>query len=223
MSVTVAVSTVADGSMHNRHDPLDPIVTNNRRMFLEKNGMSIATATRFNIDYNRTNYCQYTTIDAAAYGHGMSDNNAIMADALITTTPGQTLFLPVADCIGAVIYDPHNEVVMLVHLGRHSLEQQGGVVAVQHLVDAYKSAPRELQVWLTPAPGKGSYPIWKLDNKGMKEATLEQLQTAGILLDNIHDNPADTTKDAQYFSYSAFLKNEKSQDGDHSIAVILNG
>lgn len=222
MSITVAISTVADGTMYNRRNALDPVAIQNRDSFLQHHTMSIEAATRPKVDYSRTNYCEYKVVDATTYGRGMKNEDGIVADALITTTPGHTLFLPVADCVGVAIYDPTNEVLMVAHLGRHSLEQHGGTTAIQHLVTLYGSTPSELLVWLTPAPSKEAYPIWKLDNKGMKEATFEQLTTAGIALSNIIDNPADTTKDPNYFSYSEFLKGNKAEDGDHAIAAMIS-
>ena len=227
-SINVALSTVDDGSMYNRHDMLDETVINNRRRFLEKHGMNFDTTTRVSTNLleratitHDTNFLRFEYIDSTHAGDGISGQETIVADALITDQPGLALMLPVADCVGAVFFDPVHSVLMVSHLGRHSLEQQGALRSVQHLTEHYQSNPTDIQVWLTPAPGKESYQIWALDNKGMKEATFEQLAEAGILKANITDDPRDTATDPTFYSYSEFLKGNRKEDGDHMIAAII--
>lgn len=217
----VAISTVADGSMFNRHDFFDEAVIENRRQFLEHQGIDITETTRMFVDYNRTNFCEYIATDTSIKGGGMRGNDAVFADALITTEPSHALFLPVADCVGATIYDPIHKVLAVAHLGRHSLEQSGAHKLINHLVQYYSSDPKELKIWLTPAPGKDVYPIWALDNKGMKEVTFEQLYAAGIKDDAIVDNTTETDKDLNYYSYSEFLKGNRDEDGDYCIVAMM--
>ena len=207
--------------MYNRFDASDPAVIRNRERFLDKNGISLDQTTRLRPTYDRDDYCRYTLTDMRMGGEGMYSNDLIISDALITTDINHALFLPVADCVGAVLYDPLNRVLAMAHLGRHSLEQRGGQKIVQHLATHYASDPAALQVWLTPAAGKDTYPIWKLDNQGLKEATFEQLIAAGVSMQHITDNSADTTKDSDYFSYSEFLKDTTRPDGDHAIVAMM--
>lgn len=129
--------------------------------------------------------------------------------------------LPVADCVGAVLFDASKAVLMVSHLGRHSLEQQGAMRSVEHLSKVFGCNPADIEVWLTPAPGKPSYQIWALDNQGMKEATFAQLTTAGILPEHIHDDERDTVLDHNFYSYSEFLKGNRKEDGDHMIAAVM--
>lgn len=215
------ISTVADGSMYNRHDPLDSKVINNRRTFLSKLGIELVHVTRVKTVYDGDNYCRYHEVTLAEAGDGMQDNEVIVADGLVTRDTGHALMLPVADCIGAVFYDPNQHILMLSHLSRHSLEQQGGIRSVEYLVQHYTVNPADLKVWLTPAPGKDVYPIWALDNKGMKEVTFEQLLSTGITFENIIDNPADSTKDLNYYSYSEFIKGNRTEDGDHMVVAVM--
>ncbi|MFZ3009887.1 MAG: laccase domain-containing protein [Candidatus Microsaccharimonas sp.] len=217
----VIISTVADGSMYNRHDPLDSKVINNRRTFLSKLGIELVHVTRVKTVYDGDNYCRYHEVTLAEAGDGMQDNEVIVADGLVTRDTGHALMLPVADCIGAVFYDPNQHILMLSHLSRHSLEQQGGIRSVEYLVQHYTVNPADLKVWLTPAPGKDVYPIWALDNKGMKEVTFEQLLSTGITFENIIDNPADSTKDLNYYSYSEFIKGNRTEDGDHMVVAVM--
>lgn len=221
MSILVALSTIADGSMYNRHDLADSTIISNRKTFLTRQGIDSADSIRLAVDYQTTDFCRYRIVDQKNAGDGMFGGSAQPCDGLITTTPGLALFLPIADCVGAVLYDPNHHVLMLIHLGRHSLEQQGAQNAVDFLETHFKSQPTSLRVWLSPAAGKESYPIWALDNKGLKEATFEQLHRAGIGPSQITDDPADTTTDERYFSYSEFIKGTRTEDGDHAIVAML--
>lgn len=220
-SPLVAISTVADGSLYNRHDHKDPAVITNRETFLKKHGIELNQTTRVQVTYDRDDYCQYVAVDDSHKGDGMHAESPLVADALVTTDKNHALFLPVADCVGTVIYDPIHEVLMVSHLGRHSLTQKGGTKSVEYLVDHYGSKPRDLRIWTTPAPNKEAYPIWDLGNKGFKEALFEQLEGAGVLKENITDNPADTVTDKNYYSYSEFLKGNREEDGDYAIVAMM--
>jgi hypothetical protein len=222
------VSTISDGSMLNRHDPLDPAVIRNREVFLKKHSITMPQSVRLHVNMlvratveHDQDYCRYREVTSKEGSRGMYNDDTIVGDAIVTRKKNVALFLPIADCVGATFYDPVQHVLMVSHLGRHSLEQQGGTKSVEFLVQSFGSNPADIKVWLTPAPGKDVYPIWKLDNKGMKEATFEQLDAAGILLNNITDNPADSTKDLNYYSYSEFLRGNREEDGDYAIVAMM--
>ena len=221
MSVRVALSTVANGSMHHRDDPDDPQVLKNRTEWLRTQGLSPDTTTRVVIEFTGDDYCRYKKVDPAEYGVNMYGYDEFPADALVTTTPGHALFLPVADCIATTIYDPEHEVLMLTHLGRQSLEQEGGVRSVEFLTREYGTDPKKLQVWTSPTINKEAYPIFKLDNKGMREVFFEQMARAGVKSEQINDHGGDTGTDDQFFSYSEYLKGNKPQAGCHAIVAVL--
>jgi copper oxidase (laccase) domain-containing protein len=221
MSLTVAISKVSDGTMLNRHDPLDAEAIKNREVFLAKQGIALDQAIRLRVNYDREDFCRYLEVNSSDKGLGMQDNETVISDALITTDKNIALFLPIADCVGTVLYDPTKQVLTVAHLGRHSLEQHGGRKIVEYLKENHDVDPKNLKVWLTPAPNKEIYPIWKLDNKGTKEVAFEQLLSAGILMENITDNPADSVTDPDYFSYTAFYNKLRSDDGDYSIVAMM--
>ena len=222
MSVAVAISTVQDGSMYIPIDQENPDVIQNRKVWLEKQGIALADTTRLHISYDQANFCRYRVVDASHKGEGMLNGEGERVDALVTTTPGQALFLPVADCVATTFYDEENGVLMLSHLGRHSLEQNGGLRSVEFLTAHFGSNPARLKVWLSPAPNKESYPIFKLDGQGMKEAVYAQLLKAGILLESITDNKADTATDETYFSHSEFAKGNKKEEGRFAMVAIMS-
>lgn len=228
MNPVVGISTASDGNMYDRHNDTDPVVIHNREVFLQTLGSDLDRCVRVHVNAlvranaHETNWCRYREVSSKDAGQGMRDSLTEHADALVTTTPGLALMLPVADCIGAALYDPTNNVLMVSHLGRHSLEQQGAAQSIDHLVSTYGSNPRDIKIWLTPAAGKEHFPIWALNNQGMKEIAFSQFAEKGVSLDNITDNPADTTTDASYFSYSEFLKGNRPFDADYAIVAMLS-
>jgi len=221
MLLITALSSVADGSMYNRHNAQDAAVIANRAAFLTSNAITIDQTTRLQPVFDKKDFCIYREVIDAEQGRGMTDDSGVIADAIITTQPYHALFLPVADCVGASIYDPEHGVLALAHLGRHNLEQGGGHKIITHLSRHYQSNPAKLHITLTPAAGKNEYKIWALENIGMKEATFEQLASAGVLQANIIDAPIETTSSADYYSYSEFLKGNRDEDGDHAIVAMM--
>lgn len=221
MKLLVATSTVADGNMLNRSGYDHPQVIDNRKRWLAKYGLEVDHATRLSVIYEGNDFCRYKEVGSAEFGTGMTSAPLEATDAIVTRTPGQILFLPIADCVGTTIFDPENEVLMLSHLGRHSLEQDGGFKSVRFLVDNFGSDPAKLQVWFAPAPGKESYPVFSMNNHGLKEIAYEQLERAGINHGNITDNPADTTVDKNYYSHSEFLKGRQTEDGRFAMLAVM--
>lgn len=206
--------------MYQPTDQTNQLVIAARRAWLEKQHIALEQTVRVYISYDGNDYCKYKVVDETDTRKGMEGGDMEYADALVTTTPNVALFLPVADCVATALYDEAKGVLMLSHLGRHSLEQEGGRKSVAFLQDTYKSDPKDIKVWLGPAPGKQSYPIFALNGQGMKEAVFDQLQEAGILLKNIVDNSADTTIDPRYFSYSQYLKGNKPEGRFAMVAMM---
>jgi len=220
-SVKVAISTVSDGNMLIHEDKANKTVVHNRTTFLEQHGIPIDQATRVDIVYEGTDYRRYREVTKHDLGAGMYDGNIAPADALITRDANHALFLPLADCVGAVLFDPVNHILMLSHLGRHSVEQFSGQKSVEYLKAQYGSNPVDICVWLTPAPGKDTYPLWTFDNRSLKEVVIEQLRSAGIVSSNINNNDADTATDLRYFSHSQFLAGKRTEDGRYGIIAMM--
>lgn len=220
-NIIVAISTVADGTMLDKTRPFRADIVENRRRWLDSLGIDINRTSLVPLKYEGEDYCRYAIVDDANPGHGLTGGGAEPADALVTTTPGRALFLPVADCIATTLYDPRHRVLMLSHLGRHSLEQGGGIKSVQFLQEHYGSKPKELLVWASPAVGKDSYKIYKLDDKGMKEVLHEQLGRAGVAPGNITDFAEDTATHDDYYSHSAFLQGKKPENGRFAMVAMI--
>lgn len=221
MNIQVAISKVSDGNMLNRIDQTDKDVIANRTTFLAKNNIDIRQTTRVTTVYKGNDYCRYHEISDQQKGDGMFDKKVITADALVTRNANHALFLPIADCIGTVIFDPSKQILMLSHLGRHALEQNGGYESVKFLQKNYDCNPKDLLIWLTPAPGTDTYPLFAFDNRSLKSVVFEQLQSAGILLEKITDDTTDTSKSLDYFSHSEFLKGNRNEDGRYAIVAMM--
>lgn len=221
MGVRVAISTVDDGNMLKRGDYHNQEALSTRQTFLRKHDLAGHTSYTLQASYNTADFCRYHIIGRDEIPHVEGRPHHFLCDAVVTTTPGSSVMLLIADCIGTVIHDTKQNIMMVSHLGRHSLEQHGARKSIDFLVDEFGSDPRDLQVWTTPAPGKDVYPIWALDGKGMKEAFFEQMALAGVPRENITDNPADSTKDKNYYSYSEYLKGNRDEDGDYAIVGLL--
>ena len=217
----VAHSRVHDGSMLNRENLADKQVIDNRRIWLASLGIDSTRTYRARLEFTGDDFCRYREVSVDDVPVSQDDTNNQGADALITTETNQTLLLPIADCIGAVLFDEEHGVLMLSHLGRHSLEQHGGVRSVQYLVEHYGTNPKKLKIWLSAAISKELYKIYKLDNKGMKETLYQQLAEAGVASSNIEDTAHDTGTHPDYYSYSEFLKGRKPENGRHAVVAMM--
>ncbi len=208
----VVVSSVGDGSMKDGEDLLTPEAVQNRTEFLAKNNMGTENVAVFYADFATSDFCRY----GAATPGLMSGY-----DGVATNQPGQSILLPLADCVGTVLYDPAHHAVMLAHLGRHSTEQFGGIKVVEYMAKTYNSSPADLLVWLGPSPNGASYPLHAFDDRSFTDVLTEQLQSTGVLAANIQVSAVDTSTNPQYFSHSQFLAGTQATDGRYGVAVQL--
>lgn len=191
------------------------------QLFLQKNSIDPRDTTVVQVTYETEDFCRYTTLTEQEKGDGIIRDATIEADALVVTTLGHALFLPLADCIGAVIHDPIQNIMMMSHLGRQNLEQLGGTKCIDYLVDKHGIDPHNLTVWLSPAAGQKYYPLYAFDNRSLHDVAIEQLMTAGIRRDNITVSPIDSAADDNYFSHSRYLKGDRQTDGRHAVVATL--
>src|SRR5665648_52289 len=85
--LTIATSTVHDGSMKitNAADPAQ--VRANRERFLKHHNSSPETSTLVHLVYEGDDYCRYKTVDQTFAGDGMTRAPSFIADGCVTTTP----------------------------------------------------------------------------------------------------------------------------------------
>lgn len=219
--VSLFVTTVRDGSMKSP-DMNFRTVLPARTKFLQAHNLTPEDTTLVQLTYDGDDYCRYYTLDDTYKGDGITREPTLESDALVVTKPGHALFLPLADCIGAVIHDTKQNILMLSHLGRHNLEQFGGTKSIEYLIDEHKSSPSDLTVWLSPAAGPENYPLFAFDNRSLHNVAVEQLKKAGIPAENIAVSPIDSAADPDYFSHSQFLKGNRETDGRFAVVATLN-
>ena len=216
----IAVSSKDDGTMLNRIRGRHVAeIVNNRRRFCDQTGVKYDDVVYHVISYDRAqtfdNIAEVTEADTVKH-----NNEGIFADALYTEMAGVGLFLPVADCIATVIYDPKRRALMLAHLGRHSTVAQLMSRAVRYFVERGSQA-KDLQIWMSPSITQKNYRMdyfdhtndtnWHnfcrqtadgiyLDMQGFNRSLAIR---AGVPGDNIFISPIDTADDPNYFSHSA--------------------
>ena len=220
MTLAIFHSTTLDGSMKSP-DRNFASVLETRENFLRQHDIEAADTTLVQVTYDGNDYCRYVTLDDSYKGDGIVRIPTLKADALVVTKPRHALFLPLADCIGAVIHDTSQDVLMVSHLGRHNLEQFGGTHCIEYLKNTHNSDPKNLTVWLSPAAGKSSYPLYAFDNRSLHDVAVEQLVAAGVHEQNIDMSPIDSATDPQYFSHSQFLKGIRETDGRFAIVATM--
>lgn len=221
MTLNIFVSKIKDGSMKSIHDGDIESVNQARKIFLLNNNINPQDATLVRVRYEGDNYKRYLTANDSYKGDGIVRESTIDCDAIVTVNYNHALFLPLADCIGAVLYDPTKNIMMISHLGRHNLEQLGGVASVEYLTKYHNISPKELKVWLSPAAGKKSYPLFAFNNHSLHEVAFKQLTKAGVLPENIEISSIDSATDKEYYSHSQFLKGNQTDDGRFAIVACM--
>ncbi len=221
MTLRISTSTVFDGTMKPQSPEMTGEVRRNRSRFFQKNHIKPLDATLVNLVYEGTDYTRYQVVTEHDKGDGIVHASTIVCDGLVTTTPHHALFLPLADCIGAVIHDTKQNILMVSHLGRHNLEQSGGTKSIEYLKNRCNTDPDTISVWLSPAAGKTNYPLYRFDRRSLHEVATEQLIAAGVTRANIETSPIDTTQNREYFSHSQFLNGSRETDGRFAVVAVL--
>lgn len=211
----VAVSSRGDGTMLDRTIDQRHVahIVQQRRDFCHDAGISYDQAVYQTIQYGPG--CTYDTVVEVT----QPNNEGVTADVLYTEQSNVALFLPVADCVATVVYDPVRRALALAHLGRHSTI----VNAMATLIDYFTrkgSRAANLVVWMAPSVKQQSYrmeyfdyanmELWQqfciqkdsgyyLDLQGYnKECAIQK----GVSPQNIAISPVNTAVNEHYFSHS---------------------
>lgn len=221
-SVVTAVSSTNNGNMKYPGPVMDqPQVDENRTHFLGKLGIRLEQAVLVRTTYDGNNYNRYYTVGENHRGQGMVRPSAFDSDSLATDEKNVAIFLPIADCIGGFVYDPQKQALMVMHLGRQHTEQQGALKSIEFMGREFNSDPKDLLVWLGPAPSEKTYPLFSFNNRSLHDVNVEHLKNAGVHPARITVCPVDTALDANYFSHSEFLKGKRETDGRYAIVGMM--
>jgi copper oxidase (laccase) domain-containing protein len=219
-SVIAAVSSVSDGNMKLGLGN-DEAVVENRRQFLHAVQIPLEDTTLVGITYATDDFTKYRVVTSDDKGKGMQANMDEFVDALVVDQPGHALFLPLADCIGAVFYDEARHVLMVSHLGRHSVEVHGATRSVEYLKTHFQIDPSRLKVWLSPGVGKVTYPLHSRNGQSLREAIVDDLLQSGVALENVESEDIDTAVHDEYYSHSEFLKGNRTETGRFAIVAMM--
>jgi hypothetical protein len=210
-AVLIGLSTVADGDMRTNDKTGTALaqIYQNRAKFLTRNGFSVNETALVWTVYDGENYRRYHVADETWRGRGMQPKpnfNGVISDGLATSVKNLGLFLPLADCLGAVLYDSQHKALMMSHLGRHATEQHGAAASVEFMTKNFDTNPADLQIWLSPAAGAANYPLYKFQNRSLRAVNVEHFIEAGVKAANITGENSDTTIHPHYFSHSQAQK-----------------
>ena len=199
--VKVAISDLTDGNMRFFSGDEQQIIENQAKLCKTIN--SDETARIRTVYGERKVFTEYTEISKKnidQYSIKNPENIIPTSDGLVTKDSQIGLLLPLADCLGIVVYDSEKEIVGLLHSGRQNLEQDGPKKFIELLKANYGCNPVNLQVYFSPYAL--DYRITKLNDAGLAEAARAQLMEAGVLPENILDSKTDTVTSSNLPSYS---------------------
>ena len=131
-------------------------------------------------------------------------------DGMITSTPGVTLGIYVADCCAVFLADPVTGAYGLVHSGKKGTEQ--GIVrrAIELMEERFGCRARNLVVQLSPCIRPPAYDV------DFASSIRRQCIESGILESHVHDEGVCTSSDLrQFYSYRV----EKGRTG-RMLAII---
>ena len=216
--ILVRVSSKRDGTLLDRTiDTHDVSIVERRRAFCAVNGVDYATVAYQTIVYGDDQTYNNVTVV------GMNDTTThvygVKGDALFTKESGVGLFLPVADCVATVVYDPKQRYLAMLHLGRHSTLTDLIPKVLSHFVDE-GSDPKDLLVWMSPHAQRDSYRLEWFDRENderwqgyfdkredgyyldMAGYNTQRFIETGVVSSNIVASPVDTLRDDNYFSHA---------------------
>lgn len=221
MKLEIYTSARKDGSMKSLSGADFLEVKENKTKFLNKNNIKMNKSMLVKMSYDRDDYTRYHVLNMADLGKGMSIDECQTYDAVLTDIPNAALFLPLADCIGVIYYNEQKNILMMSHLGRHNLEQNGGAESVKYIVNNFNIQPCEIKVWLSPAAGEKEYPLFKFQNRSLHDVATEQILSVEVPLENIVVSDINSAKNENYFSHSKFLRGEQETDGRFAILAVI--
>lgn len=214
-SLIVSVSSRDDGTVLDRTLPNihESNIVENRQKFCAKAGVDYERCVYQIIRYDdQSTYDVIKVVDAPS-------TRGVYADVLYTEMPGIGLFLPIADCVGTVIYDPVRRALALAHIGRHASIAKTMNEAIGRFIEN-GSNPADLTIWMAPSVAQTDYRMEYFDHiddpdwQGFAESRDDGVyldmtgynrnlaQNCGVPSANIHISPVNTARDPNYFSHS---------------------
>ena len=203
-NVEVGISTINDSSMRFFGEGDEQRIIDNQGRLGELVGLPKTRVARIRTIYDgRDSYDEYFEItekNLKEFCIDQPEKEIKVSDGLVTRCSEIGILLPLADCLGAVFYDEEQEIIGLLHAGRHNIEQDGPEKFVKYLSEKYHSDVSKLKVYFSPCAR--DYPIFAAGNQKLIEVALRQLVDNGIKVENIVDSCINVATDENYPSCS---------------------
>ena len=139
--VEVGVSEIRDGSMRLLGSDDEGAIIKNQEELSELVGLDGNKVARLRTIYDGrnsfTDYYEISSDNLSEYVVSNSEKQIPVSDGLVTREKDLGILLPLADCLGAVVYDPEHEVLGLLHAGRHNIEQEGPKKFIEYFVNHF--------------------------------------------------------------------------------------
>ena len=202
--VSFGVSDVNDGKMRFFGGDEQEIIANQTKLgeLIELNGEAVARVrTTYDVRNEYTDYKEITEENLKEYTILNSEKDIPVTDGLVTKCHGVGMLLPLADCLGAVVFDERQKIFGVLHAGRHNIEQYGPRKYIEFLKENYECKPEDIKIYCSPYAV--NYQIDILQGMTMSEAAMKQFLEAGVLPENVIDDRINTVTDENYPSNSA--------------------
>jgi hypothetical protein len=229
--VRIETSTKEDGNMSYNYGRKTQ-VKYNRKRFWEKKGFEYDSTYLMRTDFN--NLSNVSVVNSKPKKFSVVHNT----DALVTNNKGVLLALLTADCLPIVAFDPHSEVLALIHAGFRW--QDAGIIdkAFTVMQNEFNTEPKNFLVYLGDCISPEHYKwdsnildrthrnswirktLIKTDDPkrpysiDLRKAAILNLEDIGVLEKNIEDSKIDCFSNSNYFSHvRSVYSNEK--EGRH--------
>ena len=215
--VQVGISEIVDGNMRFFEGTNDESeVIKNQCKLGEVVGLSGDNIARIRTIYDNretfTTFYEVSSDNLQEYSILKPGRQLTVSDGLITKESNIGLLLPIADCLGLVVYDEKQKILGLLHAGRQDVEQGGPGKFIITFVEKFGSTAENLKIYFSPCAL--DYQIFKLGGQTMPEAAKTQLTKTGVLSENIIESKIDTVTNESFPSYS-------SGDANMRFAIIV--
>ncbi|MCL2371220.1 laccase domain-containing protein [Candidatus Saccharibacteria bacterium] len=210
----IIVSDKRDGNMRITNNPAPIEALENQTKIASALDLPFTQALRINTTYGRPSYTEYLA-NPDPFTHNIAEiNHAPVSDGILVSNSDTGIILTLADCLGIVLFDPTNRLLMLVHSGRRNIGQDGPKLAVEFMKQ-HGADPSQIHAYFSPSADADVYPLYKYDNKSQSEVATEQLLAAGIPADHIHPCDNDISS-----SYNLYWSNHQDDKSDRFVIAV---
>lgn len=234
-NIIFTTSKTTDGNMSFLHGVHDEVLKNRKEFF-----KSLQIPTDSIVAMQLQHDTNIAVVGKNNLGKGIYIvEDALLADALITSEPNIFLFVLTSDCIPLALFNPVKQVLALVHISWKTADKNLLKLVIQKLSEKYASQPQNLIAEFGPSIGPCCYkhlpdltqkddPRWKPYISQAKDGTFginlwgfteNELKNLGLKPENIHNPKVCTYHTDKYFSYRKVqVENLKE---DYRIATVL--